>query len=295
MKRPISSSNPSLILGCGAMQSKANRVLQSELPVKTEEEKRVAARKRARDWAAANPERVRSNQARWRAQNPDRIALSRKKEHERRARRRRLLGISRRTIFANEEQRRIARRAARKRWERKNTERIKAIRNRWRINHREQVAAQTRLRHIRNPEQYKARIRRAYEKNRRNPTWVISSRMRYRLWMTLRSAKARRSWESLVGYSGEDLIAHLESLFSDGMTWDKFFEGKVEIDHKRPIASFVYSSPADEQFQQCWALSNLRPLWKHDNRTLGGSVRRQRCSVARHPMRDEPTNESELC
>ena len=295
MKDPSSSSSATLVPSHSAGQSESGGFLHPVLAAKTEEEKRVAARKRAREWAAANPERVRQNQTRWRAQNPKRIALSRRKEHERRARQRRLLGISRRTIFANEEQRRIAKLAARKRWERKNTERIKAIRNRWRINHREQVAAQTRLRHITNSEQYKARVRRAYEKNRRNPTWVISSRMRCRLWMTLRSAKARRSWESLVGYSREDLIAHLESLFSDGMTWDKFFEGRVEIDHKRPIASFVYSSSADEQFQQCWALSNLRPLWKHDNRTLGGSVRRQRCSVARHPMRDEPSNEFESC
>jgi len=276
MKRPISSSNPSLILGCGAMQSEANRVLQSELSVKTEEEKRVAARKRARDWAAANPERVGSNQARWRAQNPDRIALSRKKEHERRARQRRLRAIPRRTIFANEEQRRIAKIAARKRWERKNSDHIKAIRNRWRTEHRERIAAQTKLRNSKNLEQYKARVRRAYEKNRENLTWVISNRMRCRMWMTLRNSKARRSWESLVGYSREDLIAHLESLFSEGMTWGKFFEGEIEIDHKRPIASFVYVSPQDKQFQQCWALSNLRPLWKRDNRTRGGSVRHRR-------------------
>jgi hypothetical protein len=67
-----------------------------------------------------------------------------------------------------------------------------------------------------------------------------------------------------------------KSLFSEGMTWVKFFQGEIEIDHKRPVASFVFSSPRDEQFKQCWALSNLRPLWKRDNRIIGGSVRRRR-------------------
>jgi hypothetical protein len=258
---PSFKPNPSITLTAFPSESRAKK-----------EEKRIAARKRARDWATANPDKVRSNMARWRANNPDRIALSRKKEHEKRARQRRARGIPSRTVFANDEQRRIAKLAARKRWERKNSERIKAIRNRWRIKHRERIAAQTKLRNSKNPEEYKARVRRAYERNRQNLTWVISSRMRCRMWMTLRNSKARRSWESLVGYSREDLIAHLESLFSEGMTWAKVFQGEIEIDHKKPIASFVYSSPQDEQFQQCWALSNLRPLWKWDNRVSGGSV-----------------------
>jgi hypothetical protein len=179
------------------------------LSPRTEEEKRIAARKRARDWAGANPERVRSNQARWRAENPDKIALSRKKEHERRASQRRAKGIPPRTVFTNEEQRRIAKLAARKRWERKNRERIKAIRNDWRRKYRDRIAAQTKLRNRKNPERYKARVRRAYERNRENLTWVIANRMRCRIWMTLRNSKARRSWESLVGYSRDDLVAHL--------------------------------------------------------------------------------------
>jgi hypothetical protein len=75
------------------------------------------------------------------------------------------------------------------------------------------------------------------------------------------------SWEKAVGYTVADLKRHLEALFVDGMTWENM--GGWHIDHKRPCASFSYTSPADPEFRECWSLENLQPLWKVDNLRKG--------------------------
>lgn len=39
-----------------------------------------------------------------------------------------------------------------------------------------------------------------------------------------------------------------------------------EIDHIFPISAHNFNSANDLDFKRCWSLSNLRPLWKMDNR-----------------------------
>lgn len=49
------------------------------------------------------------------------------------------------------------------------------------------------------------------------------------------------------------------------MSWDNY--GTYwELDHIIPRFKFYYESYDDEQFKQCWALSNLRPLTIKENR-----------------------------
>lgn len=78
-----------------------------------------------------------------------------------------------------------------------------------------------------------------------------------------------RHWSRLVGYRVTDLTAHLESKFTDGMNWDAFLRGEIEIDHIRPHSWFKYKHPDDPAFRECWGLANLQPLWKKDNRSKG--------------------------
>ncbi len=104
------------------------------------------------------------------------------------------------------------------------------------------------------------------KKLRKNPIFrmhaSISSHMNESLRCAYRN-KDRRSWETLVGYTKEDLKIHLESLFKDGMSWDNY--GKWHIDHIRPVASFNITSAECEDFKKCWALENLQPLWAEEN------------------------------
>jgi len=78
--------------------------------------------------------------------------------------------------------------------------------------------------------------------------------------------KGRFSVFKLLGYSCDDLRKHLESLFLTGMTWENHAINGWHIDHKIPTKSFHFTSADDEEFKQCWALSNLQPMWAVHNR-----------------------------
>lgn len=88
------------------------------------------------------------------------------------------------------------------------------------------------------------------------------------IYRSLKDGKAGRPWESLVGYSTDELRLHLERQFLPGMTWENM--GKWHVDHILPRRQFAFSAPDEPDFRACWALSNLRPLWKQDNWQKGG-------------------------
>ena len=75
-------------------------------------------------------------------------------------------------------------------------------------------------------------------------------------------AKSHKTFD-LLGYTPKELMAHLESQFTDGMSWDNMDEWHV--DHIRPQASFNYDSTEHPDFKKCWALNNLKPMWAFDN------------------------------
>lgn len=87
----------------------------------------------------------------------------------------------------------------------------------------------------------------------------VARGMRY----SLGDGKNGRSWESLVGYTLDDLMAHLEPQFTEGMSWENY--GEWHIDHIKPISHFNFGSTSDPEFHQCWSLWNLQPLWASDN------------------------------
>ena len=86
----------------------------------------------------------------------------------------------------------------------------------------------------------------------------------------LRTGKAGRSWEAIAGYTLADLMDHLERRFKPGMSWENISEW--EIDHIMPRRAFSFESEADPEFKACWALSNLQPLWKRENRVKSGKM-----------------------
>jgi hypothetical protein len=70
---------------------------------------------------------------------------------------------------------------------------------------------------------------------------------------------------NLLGYSALELKEHIQSLFTDGMTWDNY--GEWHIDHIIPVSSFDQdSNPSIVN-----ALSNLQPLWA-TTREINGVV-----------------------
>jgi hypothetical protein len=81
----------------------------------------------------------------------------------------------------------------------------------------------------------------------------------------VRAKKPRMGkYNMALGYSWADLRVHIEWQFLVGMTWENW--GEVwELDHIKPASLFKYMSLDDPLFRECWALSNLRPLWRDAN------------------------------
>ena len=100
-----------------------------------------------------------------------------------------------------------------------------------------------------------------------DPSFRISNSIRGRICHSIKEQKSGREWQTLVGYSLESLVRHIEKGFVEGMSWENY--GLWHIDHRRPIVSFDFTSPEDPGFKECWSLSNLQPLWAKDNCSKG--------------------------
>lgn len=79
-------------------------------------------------------------------------------------------------------------------------------------------------------------------------------------------------------YTMKELKEHLEKQFETWMSWDNWGRYKLDewddtnqetwkwqIDHIIPHSSFKYKTMDDENFKNCWALENLRPLSAKEN------------------------------
>jgi hypothetical protein len=102
-------------------------------------------------------------------------------------------------------------------------------------------------------------------KRDKNLNYRLKIQLRNRFYQALKKAQKSTSVLNLVGCSLEELINHIESQFTKGMSWDKWGngEGKFNIDHIKPCCSFDLSIP--EQQKECFHYSNLRPLWWEEN------------------------------
>jgi hypothetical protein len=78
-----------------------------------------------------------------------------------------------------------------------------------------------------------------------------------------KSLKAHDSYNELIGCSIRELKIHLESKFSEGMTWDNYGTGGWQIDHLLPCA--VYDLKYPEEQKKCFNYSNLQPMWAKEN------------------------------
>lgn len=125
--------------------------------------------------------------------------------------------------------------------------------------------------HVRNKEKInKNKIIRFRKRMRTDPEFRLkqntSKSVRKKLKNHSLSKECKPTWKFLP-YTVEELMQHLEKLFTEGMTRENY--GKWHVDHKKPDCLFNYKSVDDEEFQKCWALENLQPLWAIDNTRKG--------------------------
>ncbi len=117
-----------------------------------------------------------------------------------------------------------------------NPEKVKKSVEKWKSNNKEKIKEYVRKRHISNPH---IKAWRAMLTN-----------------CLIRMNKQKEGHTiDLLGYSAIDLKYHIETLFTDGMTWDNY--GQWHVDHIKRVCEF----DKDTHPSIVNALSNLRPLW----------------------------------
>lgn len=112
--------------------------------------------------------------------------------------------------------------------------------------------------------------RRGYENGRyiSDPLYALSKRCRNRIRDVLRRKGFPKNSPTaeMLGCTWEELAAHLESQFTDDMSWDNL--GDWHIDHIVPLAS----ANTKEETVALNHYTNLQPLWAEDNLRKGATV-----------------------
>ena len=70
-----------------------------------------------------------------------------------------------------------------------------------------------------------------------------------------------------TGCTAQELVEHLESQFTEGMTWENYGLRGWHIDHIVPCSSFDLSK--EEERYKCFHYSNLQPMWWRENIVKG--------------------------
>jgi len=95
----------------------------------------------------------------------------------------------------------------------------------------------------------------------------LISKIRGRLYYFLRTRPTALTLRDL-GCTLEEFTKHIESQFSEGMTWDNWSVRGWHLDHIKPLTRFNLKDPAE--FLKAVHYTNLRPLWWKDNLSKGG-------------------------
>lgn len=164
--------------------------------------------------------------------------------------------ISRRRFYANNQEREVARRA---KWRKANKEKHREGSKIWAQNNPERVRAQKKAFAERNPG-YRNKIH--AKQLAESLEYRLTRAMRSRFYSALKKDKHCSVFD-ICNYTVGDLKLHLESLFTEGMSWDNYGKTGWVIDHIRPLASFKILEK--EEMKKAWDLNNLQPLWASEN------------------------------
>lgn len=153
-----------------------------------------------------------------------------------------------------------AKRASQAKWRKANPDKIAATAARHREKHHAERKAMKSAYFQREKTNIHARL-----KHRRNtdPLFKLECRLRCRIRATLKGRRSDKGVTRLVGCTIEQARQHIESLFTDGMSWDAFMLGKIHLDHVKPVRAHDLNAP--EGRVAAFHYTNLQPLWSLDN------------------------------
>jgi len=107
---------------------------------------------------------------------------------------------------------------------------------------------------------------------RTDPAFRVTHLLRSRLHQALNGKNKSASTLDLLGCTPEHARFHIESQFTEGMTWEN-----IHIDHIQPCASFDLEDPNEQR--KCFHYTNLQPLLAEDNLRKSDSI------VAEHQVK----------
>jgi hypothetical protein len=148
-------------------------------------------------------------------------------------------------------------------WAKNNPERAKERSAKWKENNLDRKNEIDRQWRVKNIDRYRETHRKIEANRRATLKGNLDCRMVTAIGQALNGNKRGRRWEDLVGYTVDELKQHIEKYFYDGMSWDN--RSLWHIDHVIPKSVFNYEKPEDLDFEKCWELKNLRPMWAIDN------------------------------
>jgi hypothetical protein len=132
------------------------------------------------------------------------------------------------------------------------------------------------IEHIR--DYYKAtkteRDKRSYAKSIKKylskPSNRIAHAFRCSINKYIKTKNPRDTTKGFLGCTFQEFKAHLESQFTEGMTWDNMGRGGWHIDHIIPCAFFDLTKPSHQKV--CFNWQNLQPLWAEENRSKSDKI-----------------------
>jgi hypothetical protein len=148
----------------------------------------------------------------------------------------------------------------------KNREKRKAQKIEYLRKNKEAIAVSRKLYYDKNKSRIiKRQVERAKQRKIEDPAFRLSVNLRSRLREAMSRGVGKKVDGSLVltGCSWEELRIHIESQFSDGMSWDNYGVHGWHVDHIKPCASFDLT--LDSEQRECFHYTNLQPLWAEDN------------------------------
>ena len=109
-----------------------------------------------------------------------------------------------------------------------------------------------------------AAYKKAWELTKKDdPIFKIKKNLRRRVHHALNSIKKADTTFELIGCTPNEFKMHIESQFTEGMTWDNYGRDTWHIDHITPCYSYDLSE--ESQQRECFHYTNQRPLWAIDN------------------------------
>lgn len=151
-----------------------------------------------------------------------------------------------------------------KRWYAKNKEHKLGKNRQWDLENKERAAKTSAEWFKRNPDKLRAAMKKHRIKRNSDPKYLPYRLVTQTLKFTLKRARLRKTdrTHKMLGYTGAELVAHLESHMEPWMTWVNYGK-RWNIDHTIPIAEYIRQGETDVRVIN--ALTNLRPMCRFKN------------------------------